>query len=74
MKAAVLVETGKPLEIMDNIQMPALTKGQVKVDIIYSGLCHSQLMEVSGGRGEDKYVPHLLGHEGVGIVLSLIHI
>ncbi|MFT2111657.1 zinc-binding dehydrogenase [Marinomonas sp. 2405UD68-3] len=68
MKAAVLFETGKPLEIIENIEIPSLLEGQVRVRILYSGLCHSQLMEVSGGRGEDKYLPHLLGHEGVGIV------
>ncbi|MCF2909727.1 zinc-binding dehydrogenase [Pseudoalteromonas sp. DL2-H2.2] len=68
MKAAVLFETGQPLKIVDNIQLPTLITGQVQVKILYSGLCHSQLMEVNGGRGEDKYLPHLLGHEGVGIV------
>ncbi|KZN47184.1 zinc-binding dehydrogenase [Pseudoalteromonas luteoviolacea] len=68
MKAAVLFKTGEPLQIIDDIQMPPLSAGQVQVNILYSGLCHSQLMEVQGGRGEDKYLPHLLGHEGVGIV------
>ena len=68
MKAAVLFETGKPLEIVDGIEIPHLLEGQVRVRILYSGLCHSQLMEVSGGRGEDRYLPHLLGHEGVGTV------
>ncbi|TMP33852.1 zinc-binding dehydrogenase [Pseudoalteromonas rubra] len=71
MKAAVLFETGQPLKIVDNIQLPALITGQVQVKVLYSGLCHSQLMEVSGGRGEDKYLPHLLGHEGVGIVEAI---
>ncbi|MBQ4846328.1 zinc-binding dehydrogenase [Pseudoalteromonas sp. MMG005] len=68
MKAAVLFKTGEPLKVIEGIEMPPLTKGQVQVKILYSGLCHSQLMEVQGGRGEDKYLPHLLGHEGVGIV------
>ncbi|WP_244369642.1 zinc-binding dehydrogenase [Pseudoalteromonas xiamenensis] len=68
MKAAVLFATGKPLAIVNNITLPPLTLGQVQVRILYSGVCHSQLMEVKGGRGEDKYLPHLLGHEGVGIV------
>jgi S-(hydroxymethyl)glutathione dehydrogenase/alcohol dehydrogenase len=68
MKAAVLFETGKPLEIIEGIKVPPLLAGQVRVKVLYSGLCHSQLMEVSGGRGKDKYLPHLLGHEGVGIV------
>jgi len=71
MKAAVLFNTGEPLQIIDNIKVPALTKGQVHVRMVYSGLCHSQVMEVKGGRGEDKYLPHLLGHEGVGIVESI---
>lgn len=71
MKAAVLFKTGDPLKIIDGIKMPALIEGQVQVKILYSGLCHSQLMEVQGGRGEDKYLPHLLGHEGVGIVEKL---
>ncbi|OUR60355.1 acetoin dehydrogenase [Colwellia sp. 39_35_sub15_T18] len=68
MKAAVLFETSKPLQILEGIEIPKLQYGQVLVRIIYSGVCHSQLMEVQGGRGEDKYLPHLLGHEGVGIV------
>ncbi len=71
MKAAVLFNTGEPLEIINGIQMPELTRGQVQVKLLYSGLCHSQLLEVQGGRGEDKYLPHLLGHEGVGIVESI---
>ncbi|WP_125563864.1 zinc-binding dehydrogenase [Pseudoalteromonas rubra] len=71
MKAAVLFNIGEPLEIINGIQMPALTRGQVQVKLLYSGLCHSQLMEVQGGRGEDKYLPHLLGHEGVGIVETI---
>jgi S-(hydroxymethyl)glutathione dehydrogenase/alcohol dehydrogenase len=71
MKAAVLFETGQPLRVVDGIDVPKPEFGQVQIKVLYSGLCHSQLMEVSGGRGEDKYLPHLLGHEGVGIVESL---
>ncbi|MEJ6473061.1 zinc-binding dehydrogenase [Pseudoalteromonas piscicida] len=71
MKAAVLFKTGEPLQIVDGLVAPTLKSGQVKVDIIYSGLCHSQLMEVRGMRGEDKYLPHLLGHEGVGRVKEI---
>ncbi len=41
------------------------------VDIAYSGVCHSQLNEIKGLRGEDKYLPHTLGHEGSGIVLEV---
>jgi S-(hydroxymethyl)glutathione dehydrogenase / alcohol dehydrogenase len=68
MKAAVLFELNKPLEVIDIEKLPDLKDGQVLVDIIYSGLCHSQLMEATGGRGEDRWLPHMLGHEGVGVV------
>jgi len=70
MKAAVLFNIGKPLEICE-LTLPELLEGQILVKLAYSGVCHSQLMEVSGGRGEDKYLPHLLGHEGSGVVVSI---
>ncbi len=71
MKAAVLFETGKPLRVLDNIELPSLLPGQVEVAIAYSGVCHSQLMEVRGKRGEDRFLPHLLGHEASGVVKSV---
>ena len=67
--AAILVESGKPLELVD-IEIPALKPGQVLVEIAYSGICHTQLLEVRGHRGVDKYLPHCLGHEGSGTVLE----
>ena len=66
-QAAVLTELKKPLEIW-NIEFPELLQGQVLVKNFASGICRSQLMECSGSRGEDKWLPHLLGHEGVGEV------
>ncbi|MCY7294454.1 zinc-binding dehydrogenase [Alteromonas sp. a30] len=71
MKAAVLFETGKPLQVVEGVQLPALESGQVQVKVHYSGLCHSQLAEVRGHRGEDKWLPHLLGHEAVGTVKAI---
>lgn len=69
-KAAILVETGKPLEIVE-LELPALKPGQVLVDIAFSGICHTQILECKGARGEDKYLPHCLGHEGSGIVREI---
>ena len=66
-KAAVLFELNKPLEIRTLKRRP-LESGQVFVKILYSGVCRSQLMEVSGLRGDDHWLPHLLGHEGSGVV------
>lgn len=65
--AAILVETGKPL-VVDDIDIPKLHPGQVLVEIHYSGVCHTQMLEVKGHRGEDKFLPHCLGHEGSGRV------
>jgi S-(hydroxymethyl)glutathione dehydrogenase/alcohol dehydrogenase len=71
MKAAVLQRTGEPLKIMQDIELPELRPGQVLVRVICSGVCHSQLMEVRGRRGVDPYLPHLLGHEGSGVVIAV---
>lgn len=70
MKAAVLYKTGEPLVVENGIEVPALLPGQVFVKVAYSGICRSQLMEVRGKRGEDAYLPHLLGHEASGWVLE----
>lgn len=68
MKAAILVQNKKPL-VIDEIELPKkLGFGQVLVKILYSGICGSQLNEIDGTKGPDKYLPHLLGHEGSGIV------
>jgi S-(hydroxymethyl)glutathione dehydrogenase / alcohol dehydrogenase len=69
-KAAILEKTGKPLAIKD-IELPELLNGQVLVKVLFSGVCRSQVMEVRGGRGEDAWLPHLLGHEGSGIVVAV---
>jgi len=65
--AAVLVAHNEPLRLME-LEIPPLEAGQVLVKVLFSGICHSQLMEISGQRGADKYLPHMLGHEGAGIV------
>ena len=71
MKAAILYQINQPLVIEEGIVIPILNPGQVLVKIAYSGLCHSQLMEARGYRGEDKYLPHLMGHEGSGVVVAI---
>jgi len=71
MKAAVLVELRKPLVVAE-IGLPAsLAPGQVLVKIHYSSICGSQLGEIDGAKGEDKFLPHLLGHEGSGTVVDV---
>jgi len=66
-QAAVLRQLGQELSVEELNSCP-LTTGQVLVRMYYSGICRSQLMEQQGKRGADKWLPHLLGHEGYGIV------
>ena len=70
MKAAVLVKQNAELEIYE-IDVPKLDVGQVLVRIEYSGICGKQIDEISGRQGEDRYIPHLLGHEGGGEVVEI---
>lgn len=71
MKAAILVEQEKPLVIADIALPEELKPGQVLVKVHYSGICGSQLGEIDGVKGPDKYLPHLLGHEGSGTVIAV---
>ena len=71
LSGAVLWRTGHPLVLADDIVARDPGAGQVLVELSISGVCHSQLMEARGKRGEDRYLPHLLGHEGTGRVLSI---
>lgn len=66
-KAAILREIGKDLSV-EHLETNPLAEGQVLVKMYYAGICRSQLMEQRGMRGEDKWLPHLLGHEGFGVV------
>jgi S-(hydroxymethyl)glutathione dehydrogenase / alcohol dehydrogenase len=70
MRAAILVEQRKPL-VVDEVELPgSLEIGQVLVKIHCSGICGSQLGEIDGAKGEDKFLPHLLGHEASGTVME----
>jgi S-(hydroxymethyl)glutathione dehydrogenase/alcohol dehydrogenase len=69
--AAVLVESGKPL-VVEEIQLPKeLFSGQVLVEVITSGLCGAQINEIEAVKGPDKFLPHLLGHEGFARVIEI---
>ena len=71
MKAAILVEQRKPL-IVDEIELPhSLEVGQVLIKIHFSGICGSQIGEIDGAKGEDRFIPHLLGHEASGSVMKV---
>jgi S-(hydroxymethyl)glutathione dehydrogenase / alcohol dehydrogenase len=71
MIAAILTQNRAPLEIAE-LRMPdRLSFGQVHVRIHYSGICGAQINEIEGAKGPDKFLPHLLGHEGSGTVVAI---
>ncbi|MEM8493950.1 MAG: zinc-binding dehydrogenase [Planctomycetota bacterium] len=70
-QAAILVEQRQPLAVND-VELPdTLEAGQVLVEIKHSGVCGSQLGEIAGVKGPDRWLPHLLGHEGGAVVLDV---
>ena len=70
MKAAVLEELNQPLTLRE-VGLTELKFGQVLVKVLVSGLCGAQLHEIKGHKGNGKFLPHLMGHEGCGIVESV---
>ena len=71
MKAAILIKSKAPLIVEEVIPPDDLLPGQVFVGIEYSGICGAQINEIDAVKGPDEYLPHLLGHEGVGTVLEV---
>ena len=67
MKAAVLEKIDAPLAVRD-VELTELKFGQVLVKVLVSGLCGAQLHEIRGHKGNAKFLHHLMGHEGCGIV------
>jgi Zn-dependent alcohol dehydrogenase len=70
MKAAVLEQLNSDLSIKD-VELTNLKRGQVLVKVLVSGICGSQLHEIKGNKGNGNFLPHLMGHEGCGIVEAL---
>ncbi len=68
-KAAVAWGPGKPLS-MEEIDVMPPQKGEVRVKIIASGVCHTDAFTLSGDDPEGIF-PAVLGHEGGGIVESI---
>lgn len=64
-KAAVLVEAGKPFEIME-LELDGPREGEVLIRYVAAGLCHSDLHLMKGDF--DSRLPIIGGHEGAGIV------
>jgi S-(hydroxymethyl)glutathione dehydrogenase/alcohol dehydrogenase len=70
-KAAILVQQHAPLELAEIESPDRLRFGQVLVKVQYSGICGAQINEIEGAKGPDRFLPHLLGHEGCATVLEV---
>ena len=67
-RAAVAWEAGKALEI-ETIEVAAPKAGEVLVQIVATGVCHTDAFTLSGADPEGLF-PAILGHEGGGIVVE----
>ncbi|MBQ0821360.1 S-(hydroxymethyl)glutathione dehydrogenase/class III alcohol dehydrogenase [Microvirga terrae] len=65
-RAAVAWEAGKPLTV-ETIRLEGPKAGEVLVEVMATGVCHTDAYTLSGLDSEGKF-PAILGHEGAGIV------
>ncbi len=65
-RAAVAFEAGKPLEL-EMVDLEGPKAGEVLVEIMATGICHTDEFTRSGADPEGAF-PAILGHEGAGIV------
>jgi S-(hydroxymethyl)glutathione dehydrogenase / alcohol dehydrogenase len=68
-RAAVAFEAKKPLTL-ETIEIGGPKPGEVLVEIMATGVCHTDAYTLSGLDSEGKF-PAILGHEGAGIVREL---
>jgi propanol-preferring alcohol dehydrogenase len=70
MKAAVVEKFGEPLVIRE-VPIPTPGPGQALVEIVASGVCHTDLHAAEGDWPIKPTVPFIPGHEGAGVVTAL---
>jgi Zn-dependent alcohol dehydrogenase len=64
MRAALLEEQGKPLCVVDDLEIAEPRRGEVRVRVSHCGVCHSDLSLADGTFPSP--LPILLGHEAAG--------
>ena len=65
-RAAIAFGAGQPLEIAE-VDLHGPKAGEVLVEIMATGICHTDAFTLSGDDPEGAF-PAILGHEGAGIV------
>jgi len=70
MQAAVVEKFGEPL-VLREIPVPEPGPGQALVEVVASGVCHTDLHAAEGDWPVKPALPFTPGHEGAGIVVAL---
>ena len=68
-RAAVAIAAGRPLEVME-VNLDGPKAGEVLVQIMATGICHTDEFTLSGADPEGMF-PAILGHEGAGVVVEV---
>jgi propanol-preferring alcohol dehydrogenase len=70
MKAAIVEKFGDPL-VLREVPIPVPGPGQALVEVVASGVCHTDLHAVDGDWPVKPKLPFTPGHEGAGIVVAV---
>lgn len=70
MRAAVVTDLGKPLDIRE-VDRPDPGDGEILVKVHASGVCHTDLHAAEGDWPVKPAPPFIPGHEGVGVVAAV---
>ena len=68
-RAAVAWKAGEPLSI-ETIDLEGPKAGEVLVEVMATGICHTDAYTLSGADPEGIF-PAILGHEGAGVVREI---
>jgi S-(hydroxymethyl)glutathione dehydrogenase / alcohol dehydrogenase len=68
-RAAVAWEAARDLTV-EEVDLEGPKKGEVLVQIVATGVCHTDAYTLSGRDPEGRF-PAILGHEGAGVVLEV---
>lgn len=69
-RAAVVWGPGQPF-LMQEIQVDPPQKMEVRIKILYTSICHTDLSAWKGENESQRIYPRILGHEAAGIVESV---
>ena len=70
MKAAVVTEFGKPLDIRE-VPVPEVGPGQALMKVMSTGVCHTDLHAAAGDWPVRPAPPFIPGHEGAGVIVKV---